>query len=55
MIDRIPEWGALLMVLAALAVVSILALRGNEAAAGALIGVLSGGTGFFLRGKVQAP
>lgn len=55
MMNRITELGALSMVAVALAVVSILALRGHEAATGALIGVVSAGVGFFLRGKVSPP
>lgn len=53
MIDRIPEWGALGMVMIALVVVSYLAITAsNETAVGALIGVVSAGVGYFLRGKV---
>ena len=47
------EWGSLLMVIVALGVVSWLALHGSEAAAGAMIGVLSSGVGYFLRGRVE--
>ena len=53
MVDRIPEWGALGIVLIALLVVARMALNGNEAAIGALIGVVSAGVGYFLRGKIE--
>lgn len=45
--------GALGMVIVASAVVSWLALNGNEASQGAIIAVVSAGTGYFLRGKVE--
>lgn len=50
---NISEYGALGMVAIALVVVSVLALRGNEPAAGALMSVLAGGVSYFLRGKVE--
>lgn len=53
--NRITEIGALGMVAVALAVVSYLAVLGNEQSAGALIGVVAAGVGYFLRGKVQGP
>lgn len=49
------ELGALGMVAVALAVVSWLALGGNEQSAGALISVVSAGVGYFLRGRVETP
>jgi len=49
------EWGSFGMVAVALGVVAWLALHGSAEAAGALIGVVSAGTGFFLRGRVEAP
>ena len=52
---KVTEFGALLMVIVAVLVVSFLALKGSEAALGALLGVMSTGTGYFLRGKIQAP
>ena len=54
-IERIPEWGALAMVLLAMTIVARLALAGNETALGAMISVVSAGTGFFLRGRVSPP
>ena len=55
MLARMSELGALGMVAVALIVVSVLALRGNEAAAGAIIGVVAAGVSFFLRGRVSPP
>lgn len=52
-IERIPEWGALAMVMLAMAVVAKIALAGNETALGAMIGVISTGTTFYLRGKIE--
>lgn len=52
-VDNIERVGALGMVGVAMAVVGFLAIGGNETAAGALISVISAGTGFFLRGKVE--
>jgi len=52
---KITEAGALAMVLVALLVVAVLALKGSEPALGAIIAVVSAGTGYMLRGKVQAP
>lgn len=51
----IQDLGPLAMVMLALGIVSVLALRGHEAAAGALIGTVSAGVGFYLRGRVQQP
>ena len=45
-----------LMVLAAMGVVAYLAIMAHsDQAAGALIAVVAGGVGYFLRAKVQAP
>lgn len=52
-IERIPEWGALFMVMITMLVVSVLALKGVEQAQGALFAVLASGTSYFLRGKVE--
>ena len=52
-IERIPEWGALGMVMVAIVVVSFLAINGSEQAEGALIAVIATGTSYFLRGKVE--
>ena len=52
-VDAIQKVGGLIMVVGAGAVIGWLALQGNESAAGALIGVVSAGTGFYLRGKVE--
>lgn len=49
----VEKIGALGMVVLASAVVAWLALQGNEAAQGAIIAVVSSGTGYFLRGKVE--
>ena len=43
------------MVAAAMLVVSWLAFHGHEAATGALIGVVSAGVGYFVRGRVETP
>lgn len=51
---RAQELGSLAMVSVALLAVSWLALHGDEAAKGAIIGVVSAGVGFFLRGKIEA-
>mgnify|MGYP001575824471 CR=1 FL=1 len=40
------------MVLVAMVVLSYLSINGNEQSQGALIAVVSAGTGYFLRGKV---
>ena len=50
---NIQEVGALGMVAVALSVVAYLAIMGNESAAGAMIGVVSAGVGWALRGKVE--
>lgn len=50
---RMSEIGALGMVGVALVVVSYLSVQGDETAAGALIGVLTAGVSYFLRGRVQ--
>jgi hypothetical protein len=58
---RLPRWSARqthditasAMALGALVVVSILALRGSEAALGALLSILSAATGFLMRGRVE--
>lgn len=55
MIRQVQEMGALAMVAVALCVVGWLALQGHEAAVGAMIGVVSAGVSFFLRGKVAGP
>ena len=55
MVQKLQELGALAMVAVAMAVVGYLALNGNETAAGALIGVISSATSFYLRGRVQTP
>lgn len=46
---------AAVMVLGALIVVGWLAFHGHEAATGAMIGVMTAGVGWYLRGKVEAP
>lgn len=51
--DKAQVIGALVMVMVALGVVSYLAVMGSEQAQGALIAVVAGGTGFYLRGKVE--
>lgn len=51
--QNIEKLGALGMVAVAMAVVSYLAIMGNEQAQGSIIGAVSAGIGFFLRGKVQ--
>jgi hypothetical protein len=38
----------------ALVVVTVMALRGDQAASGAMLSILSAGVGYYLRGKVQA-
>ena len=53
--EQVTNAGALLMVGVALAVLSGLAWQGNEPAQGALISVVSAGTGYFLRGRVETP
>ena len=53
--EKVQTLGSLAMVAIALAIVAVLALEGNEQSQGALIAVVSAGTGFFLRGRVQAP
>lgn len=45
----------LLMISAAIGVVSWLALLGNEPAQGAMIGVVSAGVSWAFRGKVETP
>ena len=52
-VKNIQDVGSFGMVAVALAVVSVLAYMGNEQAQGALIGVVSAGVGYFLRGKVE--
>ncbi len=49
------ELGALAMVAVALLVVGWLAVNGDQAAVGAMIGVLAAGVSFFLRSKVVPP
>jgi hypothetical protein len=49
----IRDLTATLLTLGALVVVGVLALRGSEAALGALIGILSAATGYLLRAKVS--
>lgn len=51
--NRTHDLTASTMALGALIVVGILALRGSEAALGALIGILSAATGFLMRGRVE--
>lgn len=53
--ETVAHLGPLVMVAAALGVVSYLALTGSEQAQGAMIGVLTAGVGFYLRGRVEAP
>jgi len=53
MIENIEKIGALGMVAIAMAALSYLAVIGNEQAQGALIAVVSAGTGYFLRGRVE--
>lgn len=52
---KVEELGGLVMVIIALLVISVIALKGSETAVGALIGILSSGGAFYLRGKVQVP
>lgn len=53
-IDQVAQLGALCLVTVALVVVSYLSIiTGNEQAQGAMIGVLTAGVGYFLRGKVE--
>lgn len=52
---RMTEAGALGMVAVALVVVSYLAVQGHETATGAVIGVLSAGVSYFMRGRVNSP
>ena len=51
--DQIEKIGALAMVGIAMGVLSYLAVMGNEPSQGALIAVVSAGTGYFLRGRVE--
>lgn len=51
--DKVQMLGALAMVVVALGVISYAAYMGDEAAKGALISIISSGTGFYLRGKVE--
>lgn len=52
--DLIMQIGALGLVIVALFVVSYLGIViGNEQAQGAMIGVLTAGVGYFLRGRVE--
>ena len=51
--QSVQDIGALLMVAVAVGVVAFLAANGNETATGALISVISAGTAFYLRGRVQ--
>lgn len=51
--DQVEKLGALLMVIVAMAVLSYLSVQGNEQSQGALIAVVSAGTGYFLRGRVE--
>lgn len=53
--DKVQMLGALGMVVVALLVIAYLAVFDNEQAQGALIGVVSAGVGFYLRGKVIGP
>jgi hypothetical protein len=52
---RAEQYGALGMVAVALAVTSWLALHGNEQAAGVMQAIVTSGTAFYLRGRVQTP
>lgn len=45
----------LLLIVAALAVVGVLALQGNEPAQGAMVAVVAAGVSWAFRGKVEAP
>ena len=45
----------LLMIAAAILVVSWLAVTGNEPAQGAMIGVVSAGVSYAFRGRVETP
>lgn len=51
----IQDTGALAMVAVAMMVIGYLAFMGNETATGALISVISAGTGYYLRGRIAAP
>lgn len=51
--EQTTQIGALAMTVIAMGVLSYLAVLGNEACQGALIAVVSAGTSYFLRGKVQ--
>lgn len=53
MTEQIEKIGALVMVGIAMVVLAYLAVQQVEQAQGALIAVVSAGTGYFLRGKVQ--
>ena len=56
MTDKIRDLGALGLVMIALLVVAYKAvIAGSEPALGALISILAAGTGYFLRGRVEAP
>ena len=55
-IEQGQQIGAYAMIAIALLVVSYLAvITGNEQAQGAMIGVLTAGVGYALRGRVEAP
>lgn len=47
--------GALMALMAMLVIAYLAVAGGSEQAAGGLLAVLAAATGFFLRGKVQAP
>ncbi len=53
--QRIHDLTASILAVGALAVVSVLALRGSESALGALIGILSAATGYLMRGRIDPP
>ena len=53
--EKVQVLGSLAMVAVALGVIALLAYGVNEPAQGALIGVVSAGVGYFLRGKIEAP
>ena len=56
MSEMIRDFGALGLVAIALFAVAWKAIiEGSEPALGALISILAAGTGYFLRGRVEAP